>query len=88
MTDREWQDRYEITSVKGKIWKRSEVQARAMKMTTTLLADTPRNAVLEAVKLVLDDETFMRQRRGMVPARVIEDVAFEAFARLTRKPRA
>ena len=25
MTEAEWQDRYEITSTKGRIWKRSEI---------------------------------------------------------------
>lgn len=85
LTDREWQDRYVVTSIKGKIWKRSEVQAGAMKL-AMLLAGTshPRPTVLESVKSVLNDDTFMRPIRGSVPARVTEDVAMEAFLRLTR----
>lgn len=83
MTDQEWQARYEITSVKGKIWSRREIRNRAVAMASSLLLHKqPRLAVRTAVQLVLDDEEFMRSRRGTVPARVIEDAAFKAFFRL------
>ena len=83
MTDQEWQQRYEITSVKGKIWTRSEIRNRAVSVASSLLFHKqPRPVVREAVQLVLDDEEFMRSRRGTVPARVIEDAAFKAFFRL------
>ena len=39
-----------------------------------------------AIQLVLDDATFMRPRKGMVPARVIEDAAIEAMLRMNRDP--
>lgn len=82
MTDKnkQWQDRYQITSRSGKIWTRSEVLKRAVDMAYGLLArETSRTALRAAIELVIDDDTFMRKRTGMVPARVVEDAAFEAF---------
>ena len=87
MTEKEWQERYEITSTKGRIWKRSELRKRAAEMLKSLLPDTATPlARRTAVQLVLDDATFMRPRKGMVPARVIEDAAIEAMLRLNRDP--
>lgn len=84
MTDQEWQQRYEITSAKGKIWTRSEIRSRAVSTASSLLLHKqPRLVVRAAVQLVLDDEEFMRYRRGTVPARVIEDAAFKVLARLS-----
>jgi len=84
MTESEWQNFYEITSVKGRIWKRSEVAKRAVEMLKVLspgiLAPVGRVAVL----FVLDDPAFMRPRRGMVPARVAEDAAIEAMLLVQR----
>ena len=86
MTEKEWQERYQITSLKGKIWTRSEVRKRAVDMAYGLLMhEQPRSVIRSAVELALDDDKFMRQRYGMVPARVVEDVAFEAFFKLTPK---
>ncbi|HSX23049.1 MAG TPA: hypothetical protein VLE97_09770 [Gaiellaceae bacterium] len=80
MTDEEWQARYQITSVKGKVWSRAQIRNRAVKMAAAYLGDKhPRLVVRTAVQLVLDDPDFIRQRTGMVPARVIEDAAMEAF---------
>lgn len=84
MTESEWQDRYEITSIKGRIWKRSEVAKRAVEMLKSLSPETTPPARRTAVLIVLDDPTFMRSRRGMVPARVIEDAAIEAMLRMQR----
>lgn len=87
MTAKEWQERYMITSLKGKIWTRSEVRKRAVDMAYGLLMqEQPRAVIGPAVELVLDDDKFMRQRYGMVPARVVEDAAFEAFYKLAPKP--
>ena len=78
--NRQWQDRYQITSRSGRIWTRSEVCKRAVDMAHGLLAgETSRTTLRAAIELVLDDDTFMRSRTGMVPARVVEDAAFEAF---------
>lgn len=86
MTDKEWQARYEITSLKGKIWTRSEVAKRAIDLAHGLLMEQqPRPVIRTQVELVLDDEKFMTQRKGMVPARVIEDAAWEAFYKLAPK---
>ena len=85
MTDKnkQWQDRYQITSRSGRIWTRSEVCKRAVDMAYGLLArETSRAVIRAAIELVLDDDTFMRSRTGMVPARVVEDAAFEAFHKL------
>ena len=87
MTEGEWQERYMITSIKGRIWKRSELRNKAVRITATLLPEQPRLAVRTAVQLVLDDPAFMRPRAGMVPARVISDVGMEAFLRLSRQER-
>jgi len=88
MTDknRQWQDRYQITSRSGKIWTRSEVLKRAIDMAYGLLArETSRAAIRAAIEPVIDDDAFMRPRTGMVPARVVEDAAFEAFHKLAPK---
>lgn len=85
MTDKEWQDRYEITSTKGRIWKRSELCKRAAEMLKTLSPSTTPVARRVAVQAVLDDAAFMRGRKGTVPARVIEDAAIEAMLRLSRQ---
>lgn len=86
MTEREWQERYMITSLKGRIWTRAEVRKRAVDMAYGLLMhEKPRAVIRAEVELVLDDDAFMRVRYGMVPARVVEDVAFEAFLKLGRK---
>lgn len=86
MTDKEWQARYEITSTKGKIWTRSEVAKRAIDLAYGLLVQTqPRTVIRAEVELVLDDTKFMTQRTGMVPARVVEDAAWEAFYKLAPK---
>ncbi len=85
MTDQEWQDRYEITSTKGRIWKRSEVAKRAVEMLKSLAPGTTPPARRTAVLIVLDDPAFMRSRRGMVPARVVEDAAIEAMLRMQRE---
>ena len=37
MTETEWQERYEIMSTKGRIWKRSELRKRASEMLKTLM---------------------------------------------------
>jgi hypothetical protein len=89
MTDKEWQERYTITSRKGKIWTRSEVRKRAVDMAHGLLLGAqPRAVIRTAIELVLDDEKFMQPRSGMVPARVIEDAAFAAFVKLSPKSEA
>ena len=84
MTEKEWQERYEITSIKGRIWKRSEIRKRAIEMLKALSPDTTSVARRTAVQLVLDDPSFMRGRKGEIPARVISDAAIEAMLRLMR----
>ena len=84
MTEKEWQEHYEITSTKGRIWKRVELRKRAAEMLKSLLPAMTPAARRVAVQFVLDDATFMRPRKGMVPARVIEDAAIEAMLRFSR----
>jgi hypothetical protein len=86
MTKQEWQERYMIMSTKGKIWTRSEIAKRAIDFAHgVLLGAQPRSVIRVEVERVLDDDKFMRQRYGMVPARVIEDAAWEAFFKLAPK---
>jgi len=81
--NKQWQDRYKITSRSGKIWTRSEVLKRAIDTAHGLLMQQKSRTLIRAVvEPVLDDEAFMRPRTGMVPARVVEDAAFEAFHKL------
>lgn len=87
MTEQEWQARYEITSLKGKIWKRSEIRKRAAAMLKSLLPGKMPLAYRTAIQLVLDDAEFMRGRRGEIPARTIEDAAIEAMLRMQREVR-
>ena len=84
MTEKEWQERYEITSTKGRIWKRVELRKRAAEMLKSMLPDKTPAARRIAVQFILDDATFMRPRKGMVPARVIADAAIEAMLRFSR----
>lgn len=75
-----------VTSRNGKIWTRSEVLKRAVDTAYGLLMrERARSVIRAALELVLDDDTFMRSRTGMVPARVVEDAAFEAFYKLAPK---
>lgn len=82
MTEAEWQDRYRVTSRRGRIWTRDEVRQCSAAMLRSLRPDYALIARRTAVQLVLDDEAFMRPLTGMVPARVVEDVAFEAMRRI------
>jgi hypothetical protein len=82
MTEKEWQDRYEITSLKGRIWKRSEVLTRASELLKKFMQDMSPIALRTAIAGVLDDVSFMCSRKGMIPARVVEDVQMEAMLRL------
>ena len=77
-----WQDRYQITSRTGRIWDCDMVISGARRGLGRMLALT-RDELTE----VLEDETFMRPMTGMVPAHVCREVAFEAYARRTRKDR-
>jgi hypothetical protein len=59
--DKQWQDRYAITSRTGKIWTRSEVLKRAIDMAHGLLMrERPRSVIRVALEPVLDDDAFMR----------------------------
>jgi hypothetical protein len=83
VTEQEWQDRYEITSTKGRIWKRSELLKRAVDTAYGLfLHKLSRAALRSQIDGLLNNDAFMRARRGMVPARVVEDLAFITFKML------
>jgi hypothetical protein len=84
--ERAWQDRYQITSVHGLIWTRNNLRSRAAAIARTLMPDRTPLVVSESVLAVLNDDSFMRPRRGEVPARVIEAVALETFRRLRTAP--
>ncbi len=49
------------------------------------LSKTAPSARRGSILILLDDPAFMHPRRGMVPARVIEDTAFEAMYRMARE---
>jgi hypothetical protein len=87
VTEQEWQTLYQITSIKGRIWKRSEIRKRAIEMLKSLSPTTTPLARRTTVQLLLDDPTFMRPRRGMVPTRVIEDAATKAMLRMLETKR-
>jgi hypothetical protein len=82
--DKLWQERYAITSRSGKIWTRSEVVKRAIDKAHGLLSGSHTRGVIRTViEPVIDDDAFMKPRTGMVPARVVEDAAFEALYKLS-----
>ena len=91
MTETEWQKLYEITSIKGRIWKRCDIVNRSSALLKKLLSAMPalsktaQSARRGSLLILLDDPVFMHPRRGMVPARVIEDTAFEAMYRMARE---
>jgi len=70
----EWAECYRITSLKGRIWTRSMVRDAVMAHARSLLLPV----TSASVACVLDDDAFMKQRRGEIPARVIEAVHTEA----------
>lgn len=72
-----WADRYEVTSVRGRIWSRAMVRKAALSWGSR--AGIP--AAPAMVDSVLDDHVFMRRRRGEIPARVVEAVWQEAWRR-------
>ena len=71
MTEKEWQERYEITSTKGRIWKRSELRKRAGEMLKSLRPDTTPVARRTAVLAVLDDAAFIPRLGAFESARVL-----------------
>ena len=84
--DKQWQQRYAITSRNGKIWSRAEVLKRAIDAAHGLLQRERSRAVIRAaLESVLDDEAFMHPRTGMAPARMVKDAAFEVFCKLAPK---
>lgn len=87
MTEKEWQERYEITSLKGRIWKRSELCKHTTAMLKTLMPGKTPLARRTVVLAVLDDQAFMRGRKGMIPACVVKDAVIEAMLRLSREDR-
>lgn len=85
-TDKQWQDRYRITSRSGKVWTRMEVCKRAVDAAHKQLAGArPRSTIRTVVEQLVDDAAFMRARTAMVPARVVEDVAAATAAKLAPK---
>ena len=78
----DWTDRYEIISIKGVYWTRDMVRRRVLDHGRRL--GLPVDPTI--VGQVLDDDAFMRQRRGLIPARVIEDVHEEARWPTPRAP--
>lgn len=85
MTEMKWQEHYEITSTKGRIWKRRALGKRAAESPKALLPGKTPGTRRAAGQAVLDDATFTRGRKGPVPARVIEAAAIEEMLRISRK---
>ncbi len=77
MTESEWAERYEITSLRGRIWTRPMLRKRVLDRARALfLPVEPKH-----VDAVLNDDAFMRFRRGEIPARVVEAIHDEARTR-------
>lgn len=70
-------DRYQITSIKGRIYTRAMLLSAAMRGPMAKLHRVTR----KEVAAVLDDDQWMRTRRGEIPARVIEEALLEAAVR-------
>jgi hypothetical protein len=84
--DKQWQDRYSIVSTHGKVWKRQEVCKRAVDKAYGLLGRAySRSVIRPIVEKLADDDTFMRPHTGVVPARIVEELAFAAFFALAPK---
>lgn len=71
-------ERYQITSTRGRVYTREMLLNAA---TRCWLARTSKVARAE-IAAVLDDDTFMRWRRGEIPARVAEEAVLETMVRL------
>lgn len=83
LSDSEWQERYRITSLAGRIWTRSMVRKLAGDELRSLSLASPQRRRL-ALDEVLDDDAFMRPMAGSVPAHVAREVALRALARIAR----
>lgn len=75
-----WTARYQITSLRGRVWSREMVRRRVVQLGRGLGLPVIGRLVDE----VLDDDLFMTRRRGEIPARVVDAVHQEA--RLRRGP--
>ena len=72
-----WSDRYMITSVTGRVWSRAMVRRSALSW--SLRPALPYDA--QDIDALLDDDAWMRRRRGEIPARVVEALADAAHDR-------
>lgn len=72
-----WTECYEITSMRGRVWSRAMIRSAALALGRRL--GLPVDGA--RVDAVLDDERFMASRRGMIPARVVDDIHTEARIR-------
>lgn len=79
--DRTFADRYQVTSIKGRIYTRSMLLSAVMRDPMRKLLGLTRADVAD----VIDDDTWMRFHKGEIPARVTEEAVTEAHTRkLTR----
>lgn len=72
-----WTNRYQITSLRGRVWSLDMVRKRVMQTARRLCLPVKRRTVEE----VLLDDVFMIRRRGEIPARVVDAVHAEAMLR-------
>jgi hypothetical protein len=73
---------YEIVSLSGRIWTRAMVRTATRRRVRRIWGGCGWcRRLLELVDVVLDDDRWMRRKRGYVPAAVARDVEEEAANR-------
>ena len=83
-----WKDRYMITSARGRVWSRREVASLCRRHVRRIWSGLPRCvALVAAVDGVLDDDGWMRRRRGETPVAVAREVEIEASWRVGQAER-
>jgi hypothetical protein len=87
VTDEQFRQRYMITSVRGVVWGRKSILIQSRKLVRRLVPDYLRKESLREVDRVLRDDAFVRPWSGSIPARLIDAVAFEAWARAGARER-
>lgn len=70
----DFQERYQITSLRGKVYGREEMRAAVRREMGGFPAEH-----VEAALGYLDDDRWMRFRRGSVPSAVVSDILRELY---------
>lgn len=70
-----WAERYQITSVRGRIYTRAMLRALVMR---ALIAPYAHRAFVD---VVLDDDAWMSRKRGQTPNNLAHEIEREAWSR-------